>query len=87
MKLSKYLRVLLLVAGIVGSAWLSGADAASVITEPVPEQLIDNRVDFGVAWSMDHFYKARASGAHYWISIASIRGQRSSRSALAQVLH
>lgn len=75
MKLSKYLRVLLLVAGIVGSAWLSGADAASVITEPVPEQLIDNRVDFGVAWSIDDFYKARASGAHYWISIASIRGQ------------
>lgn len=57
-----------------GSVWSPMAVADAVITGPKPGTLIENRRSFPVAVSISDYRKDRASSCHYWVSIASVKG-------------
>jgi len=54
--------------------WCPMADADAVITEPPAGTLIQNRLDFPVAGSISDYNESRAANFHYWVSIASVKG-------------
>lgn len=57
-----------------GFVWSPMAVADAVITEPKPGTLIENRLSFPVAVSIPGYRKDRVSSFHYWVSIASVKG-------------
>ncbi len=66
--------VILIAVGFGSYIWFATAQAAPIITEPPSGALIKNRLDFPVAWAIDTFDKDRAANWHYWVSIASVKG-------------
>lgn len=74
MRWAKVLLVILIAVGFGSSIWFATVQAAALITEPPSGTLIKNRLDFPVAWSIDTFDKDRAVNLHYWVSIASVKG-------------
>lgn len=69
MKWGKALTLLLMVIGFGSSGW---AQVDARITDPSPNTLIRNRLNFPVSWAIANLARDRNDGWHYWISIASV---------------
>ena len=72
MKNTKYVGSIVVSAVIVVLCISKDVYADSVITNPPPGSLIENRLDFPVTGSIDAYSTDRASNLHYWITIANV---------------
>ncbi len=72
MKRKKFIGNIAVSAFIVFFCICNNLYADSVITNPPPNSMIENRLDFPVSGSIDGYSTNRASNLHYWVTIANV---------------
>lgn len=68
----KWLAPFSIVLAVCCLAHVVPAQADGMITFPSAGALIQNRLDFPVAWSIEKYDKDKSEHLHYWVSIASV---------------
>lgn len=72
MKITKYSGSIVVLTVMVVLCLSQNVYADSVIMNPPPGSLIENRLDFPVTGSIDGYRTDRALNLHYWITIANV---------------
>ena len=75
MKSMHNLTIILAAVVLTSMVRLSAESVDVMITQPRPGSLIENRLDFPVGVSIANFKRDRAANFHYWVSLASVKGE------------